>query len=163
MVEAIEKRLNMLLAGHEVKQEDYEAAIHYAARLIEIDELQEYAYQTLMIVYHKLGDYGAALKVYQNISDKLGQQLGVSPSEETQSLYQTLLAPHNIDRLKSIDKKEGHVLSTLNKRRLSTKNERLLYQVDMAIRGVVEHKIGHSFLIRGENNKTRIIIEEILH
>ncbi len=163
VAEAIEKRLSMLLAGSELQQGDYEAAIHYATRLIEIDELQEYAYQTLMIVYHKLGNYGAALKAYQNISDKLGRQLGISPSEETQGLYQTLLAPHIIDRLKLIDKKEEHVLSTFNKRRLSTKNERLLYQVDMAIKGVVEHKIGHSFLIRGENKKTHIIVEEILY
>ncbi|MCK5813071.1 MAG: hypothetical protein KAH03_02390 [Cocleimonas sp.] len=160
---AVEKRLALLLTANDVTDDDYEDAIHYATRLIEIDELHEYGYQTLMIAHHKLGNYSVALQSYQMISDKLQQQLAISPSKETQRLYQMILAPHVVvtDPLNASDK-TVQALSIKKKRRLSNSNERLLYQVEMAIEGVVKHSIGHSFLIRGQENRTNILVKEMI-
>ena len=163
VIAAIEKRLTLLLTDHKIQQhENYKKAIYYAMQLIKIDELQEYGYQALMIAYHKLGNNGAALRTYQSIYNKLQQQLSIKPSKATQQLYQKIVAPHILPTTK--DKAIAFQnLPVSKKTPLSNKNERLLYQIDMAIKGVLEHKIGHSFLIRGKENKTSFLVEEMLN
>jgi DNA-binding SARP family transcriptional activator len=52
-ISAINKRLAMLLDTDFSKDSDYEMVIHYANQLIKIDELQEPAYQALMLAYNK--------------------------------------------------------------------------------------------------------------
>ena len=161
-ISAIDKRLAMLLNSGMIEDSDNETIIHYAMKLIEIDELQEPAYQALMLAYNKLGNHSAALKAYETIKDKLQQQLEIYPADATEKLYREIIAPHVADkRSNNIDATKQSLLAT-QKRRLSSSTERLLYQVEMAINGIVEHRIGHSFLIRGELRKTSCIAEEII-
>jgi DNA-binding SARP family transcriptional activator len=161
-ISAINKRLAMLLDTDFSKDSDYEMVIHYANQLIKIDELQEPAYQALMLAYNKLGNHSAALKAYETIKDKLQQQLDISPANGTEKLYKEIIAPHIIDKQTDSAAITKQALLATQKRRLSNSGERLLYQVDMAINAIVEHGIGHSFLIRGEQKKTSSIAKEIV-
>jgi len=161
-ISAIDKRLAMLLDGGIAENNDAETVIHYANQLIEIDELQEPAYQALMLAYNKLGNHSAALKAYETIKDKLQQQLEISPADATEKLYREIIAPRVVDKQSHNADATKQALLATQKRRLSSSTERLLYQVEMAIKGIIEHRIGHSFLIRGEQKKTRCIAEEIV-
>ncbi|MCK5918401.1 MAG: hypothetical protein KAG34_08240 [Cocleimonas sp.] len=161
-ISAIDKRLAMLLDFNIEQKNDYETIIHYANQLIDIDELQEPAYQALMLAYNKLGNHSAALKAYETIKDKLQQQLGIAPADATEKLYQEIVAPHVVNKQSNLVNATKQALLSTQKRRLSSSTERLLYQVEMAIKGIVDHRIGHSFLIRGEQKKTSCIAEEIV-
>lgn len=159
-VSTIEKRLRLLLKERGIEQKNEALLLRYAKRLIEIDELQELAYQALMIVYHKKGHHRAALETYKTIKNKLQQQLSISPTEETNALYREIVSPRSPIHSSSIEMLDR--LARTKKRRLSNSSERLLYQIDLAIEGVALHTIGHSFLIRGERHKTQRIAEEIV-
>jgi DNA-binding SARP family transcriptional activator len=68
-------------------QSDVGAAIHVAMRLLELDPLQERVHRTLMRLYSRIGQFGSAIKQYEQCSQRLKQALGVEPSPETTSLY----------------------------------------------------------------------------
>ena len=86
-ISALDKRLSILLDNNNDENNHDEAIIHYANKLIRINELQETAYQALIITYNKLGNHSAALKTYETIKNKLQQQLEVFPAEATEKLY----------------------------------------------------------------------------
>lgn len=161
-ISALDKRLSILLDNNNDENNHDEAIIHYANKLIRINELQETAYQALIITYNKLGNHSAALKTYETIKNKLQQQLEVFPAEATEKLYKTMITPHIIDKTARSTGATMKALLATQKRRLSSRTERLLYQVEMAINGILDHSIGHSFLIRGEQKKTNCIAEEVV-
>ncbi len=70
---------------------EYQVAIAHAQRLLQADALQESTYRTLMRLHVQTGDRALALRVYHTCATLLQQELGVSPSPETQAAYQDLL------------------------------------------------------------------------
>lgn len=59
-------------------------------RALEQDDTHEPLYRVLMQVYDRLGDKATIAHVYQRCESALKKGLGVSPSQETQDLYENL-------------------------------------------------------------------------
>ena len=84
-VETLSRLVNLL-----EHQADYALAIGYARRLLQHDALREESHRTLMRLYARSGDLGSALRVYQNCTTILDQELDVPPSPATRKLYKTI-------------------------------------------------------------------------
>ena len=67
---------------------EYEKAIAVSQKIVFMDPTNERAYQNLIFCYTRLGDRAAALKSYEECAVQLQEKLGVSPSEETNALYE---------------------------------------------------------------------------
>lgn len=72
-------------------QADYNAAISYARRRVSLDRLHEPAQQQLMSLCALAGRRHEALRQYQACVETLQSELGVSPSPETEALYQRIV------------------------------------------------------------------------
>ena len=66
-------------------------AIRTGRRLIQLAPLRETGYQILMQALARQGNVAEALGVYSRLRDILRDELGVSPSAETQAVYDHLL------------------------------------------------------------------------
>lgn len=73
------------------KRQEYEAAIPYARRLLQLDSYREPSYRCLMRLNALNHDRAKALQTYQVCADTLKQELGVEPDPETQTEYEHLL------------------------------------------------------------------------
>jgi DNA-binding SARP family transcriptional activator len=85
-----------------------EEAIEAARRWLALDQLQEEAHRQLILLYYRSGQHSAALRQYQQCARVLNDELGVSPLEETQKLYQAVLnhtpLPETSTRLRFVPK-----------------------------------------------------------
>jgi TolB-like protein/Tfp pilus assembly protein PilF len=72
-------------------QDDCEAAILLAKRLLEFDNLSEDSHRALMRLYRKADRWNEALQQYHQFEALLNAELGVAPEEETQALYRDIL------------------------------------------------------------------------
>ncbi|MBM2618289.1 AAA family ATPase [Actinoplanes sp. LDG1-06] len=72
---------------------DRPAAIRYAERLRALERLAEEPYRLLIRLYDAIGDRARAVRTYHECAAMLRDELGVTPSEETLSLYAVLLPP----------------------------------------------------------------------
>ena len=77
------------------EQSEYEQALQYAWRQLEIDPLREKAQRQLMRLLTLDGQRDAALGQYENLKDLLASELGVEPSQDTIDLYGLLLKDEN--------------------------------------------------------------------
>jgi DNA-binding SARP family transcriptional activator len=71
---------------------DHEAAIAAARRRLALDPLHEPAQRALMRQYAAAGQRAAALRQYRLCAQRLEQELGVAPAEETVRLYAAIKA-----------------------------------------------------------------------
>jgi LuxR family maltose regulon positive regulatory protein len=78
------------LITHYVDIAQYTQALTYCQQLLEQDECVEEGHRLAMRAYGALGDQAAVARQYQRCVDVLQQDLGVSPSEQTQALYAQL-------------------------------------------------------------------------
>jgi len=78
------------LADHHEGLGEYEQALQYAWRLVELEPWQEEGHQQLMRILALNGQRSAALAQYETCRRLLANELGVEPSAETTALY------HNI-------------------------------------------------------------------
>ena len=146
----IDKRLSHLLADN-----NYEQASSLALQLLSIDPLRESAYRALMLSHFELNNHTIALKWYQRCKKILQKELDVSPAPETEALYKQITNNQqktSVSKYKTVKKTQP----------LSNNTERLLYLVNMAIKGILEHNIGQSFLIRGHDSRKITISDEII-
>lgn len=97
------------LTAHYMQQRDFEAALRYARRQLELDPWREEAHRQAMRALWQAGRRSEALAQYEAGKRALADQLGVEPSAETQALYQQIRsttsgeAPHTVDsRLKPL-------------------------------------------------------------
>lgn len=65
----------------------WEPAVEYYLKAVEVDALQEELYRRLMVCYQKLGDRSKAAAVYKQCSAALSESLGISTSAKTEELY----------------------------------------------------------------------------
>lgn len=69
---------------------EFEKAIAYGIRWLNLDPLNEEANLSLMHIYAKSGQRSAALRQYQNYANLLDNELGISPMQETTEFYEKL-------------------------------------------------------------------------
>ena len=70
---------------------DWQSALSYGNQLIELDPLMEHAHRALMRCHYLMGNRPAAIRQYTECKERLRDELGVSPMEETERVYQTML------------------------------------------------------------------------
>jgi ABC-type oligopeptide transport system substrate-binding subunit/DNA-binding SARP family transcriptional activator len=88
------------LVRYHCAQEEYEPAITYARRWLELDVLHEPVHQHLIQLYAWTDQRAAALRQYQECVRLFEEELGVSPSKETFNLYEQI-------RTGSLNRKTG--------------------------------------------------------
>lgn len=74
-----------------LRQTQLEEAIEACQRILAHDNCWERAYRYLMLAYDRLGDRGQVARAYQRCIQTLREELDVSPSEETETLYRRLV------------------------------------------------------------------------
>lgn len=79
-------------AGLKIGGTELAAAVRAGRQLIDLAPLRESGYRYLMEALAAQHNLGEALRVYNQLSDCLREQLGVSPSPATRHLYEQLLA-----------------------------------------------------------------------
>ncbi len=73
---------------------DYEAGIHYGMQILAYDKVHERTYRRLMRLHYLNGNWGKALRVYEQCSFALDEELGMKPSQRTTAFYKRILAEH---------------------------------------------------------------------
>jgi len=73
-----------------IAREQFAEAIDISQRILTRDSCWERAYRHLMLAYDRLGDRGQVGRTYQRCTQTLRKELDVSPSLETQELYERL-------------------------------------------------------------------------
>jgi two-component SAPR family response regulator len=82
--------------GNELEKDaQWERAVEYYHKGLDVDNLIEGFYQHLMICYERLGRKGDALSVYYRCYTILHKVLGVEPSHQTEALYKRLMQNSN--------------------------------------------------------------------
>jgi len=66
-------------------------AIQHAREMVELDPFKETAYQLLMKMHAAAGDRAAALRIFAKCREVLRDELGVSPSPQTEAVYLEIL------------------------------------------------------------------------
>ena len=85
------------LATRAEQRQAWEEAITYLQRIVQLDSLFEEAQQRLIGLYMHTGAIGQALRQYQQFEIELRQELGLTPSRETQDLVSTALEARRYD------------------------------------------------------------------
>ena len=66
-------------------------AVQHAAEMVDLDPFKETAYQLLMKMHAAAGDRAEALRVFAKCRELLRDELGVSPSPQTEAVYLEIL------------------------------------------------------------------------
>ncbi len=78
------------LVQHYSTEKQYEQAVTYSARIIQVDSLRESAYRNLMRLYAVTGRPANALYTYQQLEEVLREALNVAPSVGTRDLMRKI-------------------------------------------------------------------------
>ena len=73
------------------KTQQWEKAIEYYQKALEVDDLAEEFYQHLMICHQHLGQNAEAIRAYRRCKDTLLAVLGIEPSPLTQKIHDNLM------------------------------------------------------------------------
>jgi SARP family transcriptional regulator, regulator of embCAB operon len=87
LVRALDCRVEALVANGELA-----LALDQARAAVELEPFRESGYRRLMQVLVKRGDRAEAVRVYQECRRRLADELGVAPSDETESLLRSVVA-----------------------------------------------------------------------
>jgi len=71
---------------------DYETGLLYGMRIMCYDRARERTHRRMMRLFYLLGDRAEALRQYERCAAALDEELGISPSKSTQSLYRQIQA-----------------------------------------------------------------------
>ena len=66
-------------------------AVQYANEIVDLEPFQETAYQQLMRLHVRMGNSAEALRVFNRCRELLKEELGASPSAETETLFLKIL------------------------------------------------------------------------
>ncbi|HHS97377.1 MAG TPA: tetratricopeptide repeat protein [Chloroflexi bacterium] len=75
---------------HEARRE-WEEAIEWFRRALEVDELREDVHRQIMLCYEAAGRRPEAIKQYHRCREALLRELGVEPSNETEALFREII------------------------------------------------------------------------
>jgi LuxR family transcriptional regulator, maltose regulon positive regulatory protein len=79
-----------LLGAYWESQQTWDQALNLYERVLEIDNVAEDVYRRLMRCYVRAGQPAEAQRVYQRCRQMLSLVLGISPSAETETLFQDI-------------------------------------------------------------------------
>ncbi len=79
------------LAGIYESRGEWGKALPYAESWLQLDPLDEAATRAVMRQNAGMGNRKAAVRIYQSCAERLKKELGVSPQEETESLYRAIV------------------------------------------------------------------------
>lgn len=88
--ESLARGLQCLAAISATNQEPA-LAVRYAAEAIELEPFRETGYQSLMRLHFAMGDRAEAIRVFGRCRDLLRDELGTSPSPQTEALFLEIL------------------------------------------------------------------------
>jgi two-component SAPR family response regulator len=74
-----------------IETKQYQQAIVYSQHAIEIDPCSEAAHRSAMIAYSAMGDKAGMVRQFDKCKKLLLNDLGVTPSPQTENLYRTLI------------------------------------------------------------------------
>jgi DNA-binding SARP family transcriptional activator len=83
--------LDKLMSYCEV-QHDYETGLLYGMRIMCYDRARERTHRRMMRLYYLLGDRAEALRQYERCAAALEEELGISPSKSTTTIYRQIQA-----------------------------------------------------------------------
>ncbi len=66
-------------------------AIHHATEMVQLEPFRETTYQLLMRMHVAAGDRAEALRVFARCRELLRDELGISPSPQTEAVYLDIL------------------------------------------------------------------------
>ncbi|MCW8934380.1 MAG: BTAD domain-containing putative transcriptional regulator [Gammaproteobacteria bacterium] len=109
--------LELLLQFYMLKQ-NWNKAILFAQQLLSHDALLEHIHLSLMRCYYAQGNRTAAINQYQNCRILLRDELGVSPMQDTEYVYHSIIshvpvADFNISKFK-VFKSQAMLVDTVN-------------------------------------------------
>lgn len=90
--------LRRLMTLHQ-EQDNLDASIDYAQRILQVEPWHEDIHRTLMLLYAQNGRRTKALSQYQACRHALATELAVTPMAETEALYQQLLTQPQSERV----------------------------------------------------------------
>lgn len=79
------------MAQLQVRKENYDIAISWCERILERDRTWEEAYRLLMYCYYRKNNRPQAMKWYEKCIEILEEELGVTPLEPTQHMYEMII------------------------------------------------------------------------
>jgi DNA-binding SARP family transcriptional activator len=85
LLRALDCRVEALAANNEL-----ELALSHAREVVRLEPYRESGYRRLMRTLDRMGDRAEAIRVYLECGRLLKQELGVSPSDETEALYREI-------------------------------------------------------------------------
>ncbi len=80
------------LMHYHATQKNFEQSLTYGQEILHRDPLREEIHRDLMRIYQGSGQHSRAIQQYLRCASLLNQELGIPPLQETQLLYQQLLA-----------------------------------------------------------------------
>jgi predicted ATPase/DNA-binding SARP family transcriptional activator len=80
------------LAAYHAGQADWDRAVHFARRRVELDPLNEAAHRALMRLLALSGQRGAALAQYEQCRQWLAEELALEPEADTTALFNAIRA-----------------------------------------------------------------------
>ncbi|KAA3662416.1 MAG: hypothetical protein DWQ04_13540 [Chloroflexi bacterium] len=86
----------------ETHRGEWQQALHYARRQVELEPWREEAHRQMMLLLARTGDTNAAIAQYETCKEVLTTELGMEPMQEATRLYQRIVAvrngeyPHNL-------------------------------------------------------------------
>jgi DNA-binding SARP family transcriptional activator len=83
--------LHRLVADAEEQGSDLQV-LNYCHKILNIDSLHEETYRTLIRLYGELGQLGQAERWYKLCATRLGDVIGINPSETTRAIYRKALS-----------------------------------------------------------------------
>jgi len=86
------------LIGAVEQRRDIAARERYARQMLTIDPLKERAYRALLLALGRAGRFNEALQLYGQCVEKLRRDLGIAPSAETTSVYESILLARSTRR-----------------------------------------------------------------
>jgi DNA-binding SARP family transcriptional activator len=91
LLRAMQMRALQCLVTVSARNQETELAIQHAAEMVQLEPFRETAYQVLMRMHAAAGDRAEALRVFARCRELLRDELGVSPSPQTEAVYLEIL------------------------------------------------------------------------
>jgi SARP family transcriptional regulator, regulator of embCAB operon len=95
--ETVRSARDVLVRAHEWLSEpsiwhtEPEYAVRHATQAVNLEPFRETSYQLLMQAYAAVGNRAEALRAYERFRKLLSEELGVSPSVQTEAVYLDIL------------------------------------------------------------------------
>ncbi len=81
------------IGSHCERSEDFQKAVRWYEKGLELDGISEYFYQRLMLCHCNLGNRSKAADLYKKCKEALETETGLVPSIGTKAIYQSIIKP----------------------------------------------------------------------